>query len=164
MFRLTAAATVAARLGVGTAVLVASLFTGAPFARMQAPADLLAAEKTWIDANLHHDVTRLRAVLSPAFVQITKSGMVIGREPALKALAAQPATGRAYRLSRQEVVVRGDIASVSAIYTEIGTGQHGAYRVILQIADIYRHSKQWRGLVGYAHLIALTHCRSMCRL
>lgn len=133
-------------------------------ASAQTPAGLLAAEKAWNEANLHHDTARLRAILSPAFVQITESGTLIGRESALKALSAEPATGHAYRLSRQKVFVKGDIATVSAIYTEIGVGRHGAYRVTLRLADIYERTTQWKGLVGYAHLISLTHCRKACTL
>jgi len=127
-------------------------------------AAILQTERLWDEANLHHDVAALKHLLAPQFVQITEEGHVISREVALRELSSKPPTGAAYRISHSSVIVSRPYATVNATYTEVGRGTHGWYRVVLRIADVYAFDRRWRGLVGYAHVVSLTHCPSACQL
>ena len=136
----------------------------AAFAQQDSTIELLQTQRAWNDANLHHDGATLRKILDPGFVEIAESGDVVPLDAALHRLLSTPPSGRQYKIYDQNLLRHGSIATISALYTEVGIGNQGPYRVTLRIADVYRYDGHWRGLVGYVHLIRLVHCKGPCSL
>lgn len=118
--------------------------------------EVLKAESTWEIASLHHDGAALANILSPEFVQIAEDGSVIPRDEAIAKLQASKNEPTEYKIEKRKIQIQGDTAILTAEYTEVGHSPKGYYRVVLNIADVFRHSGDtWKGNVGYAHLVNL---------
>ena len=117
---------------------------------------VLKAETLWEDANLHRDGAALAKVLSPQFVQINEDGSVTARDEALAKLQSSGNRPAAYRIDKRKIVIHTDTTILTAEYTEVGQSPKGYYRVVLNIADVFRYSHgEWKGEVGYAHIVDL---------
>ncbi len=117
---------------------------------------LVKMEAAWDAANLHRDIAALNRVLAPDFVQINEDGSVVYRADALGKMAASTTHATASKAENRIIKIDGDTAVLTAVYTEVGQSPKGYYRVVLNIADIYRYTKgEWRGSVGYGHIVEL---------
>jgi hypothetical protein len=133
---------------------------GALAASMQAQNDpselIIKTETAWEDANLHRDKDALKRLLAPEFVQINEDGTVIPRDEALERLILSRSRPKESKVERRVIKVIGDTAILTAVYTEIGQSPKGFYRVVLNIADVFRYSGgAWKGSVGYGHIVEL---------
>ena len=118
--------------------------------------DILKAELSWENANLHHDDAALREVLAPEFVQINEDGSVTPRDEAIAKLRGSTNQPQQCKVDKRTIVIHGDTAILTAEYIEVGRSPKGYYRVVLNIADVFRCSQRtWKGEVGYSHLVDL---------
>lgn len=122
--------------------------------RPDAYAEVLKSESYWEAANLHHDGAALTKVLLPEFVQINEDGTVMSRDEGIAKLQASGNRPSEYKVENRKIEIKGETAVLTAQYTEVGQSPKGHYRVVLKIADVFRYSqREWRGEVGYAHLV-----------
>ncbi len=88
-------------------------------------------------------------------MQITEDGRVISRDKLLADVARTPPHVAKYAITGRHVTITGDTATIDAIYTEVGRGRKGYYKLVYRIADVYVYRNGWLGLVGYGHLMSL---------
>lgn len=118
--------------------------------------EVIKAEAEWDSANLHRDAVALRHILLPEFVQINQDGTIVTRDQGIELLLGSQSHPQSSKVEKRSIRIQADTAVLTAVYTEVGRSPKGFYRVVLNIADVFRYSSgAWKGAVGYAHLVQL---------
>src|SRR5437762_13117406 len=73
----------------------------------EAKAQVIAQEKAWSDAVIHHDIAKVASLLADDFIGIDRRGFVINKSPELKE-AEQPAAD-----ATAPQIVREDLSDVA---------------------------------------------------
>lgn len=115
-----------------------------------AQAEVLALERSWVEAELHHDPAALARLMAEDVVLTEPDGSVVGKTEEVAFTADSKAHFEILETQDMKVQLHGDVAVATGAYHEKGTFHGKPFEHRGRLTDIWvRHGRTWQCLASH---------------